>query len=231
MALILDVLAFGAILLVGFLAYLLLFERGTFYRTSEPIHSLRDDERIRLLSTVLATPFQTVDDIKVLREGPALYAAQVAAISRAQRSVHLEVYIFYPGAMADAIVGALCERARAGVKVRVIVDAIGSFRLPRHHFKALQESGGEIYRYHSLRLQLFRRWNSRTHRNLLITDGERAFIGGAGVADHWGRTEPPPWRDTVVQVSGDIVSELQAVFAENWLISASAQGSGRCHNG
>ena len=111
----------------------------------------------------------------------------------------------------------MTERAKAGVRVRVIIDGVGSIQTPRSYFRELVAAGGEVHRYHPLKLQTLRRWNSRTHRNLLLLDGTRACIGGAGVADHWARTEPPPWRDCVVIVTGQIVAGLQAVFAENWL--------------
>jgi cardiolipin synthase len=217
MALLLDLLTLVALIFLSLLTYLVLFERGTFYRTSQAIHGLDDRERLRLLSAVLATPVTTADIVHLLREGPSLYEAQLQAIRSARHSVHLEVYLCYPGAVADSILAALCERAREGLQVRLIVDAIGSFRMRRHPFKALLEAGGRVYRYHPLRLQYLRRWNSRTHRNLLITDGKVAFIGGAGIADHWSRSDPPPWRDCVVRVTGEVVAQLQAVFAENWL--------------
>jgi cardiolipin synthase len=131
--------------------------------------------------------------------------------------VHLEAYIFYPGRVADAVLEALCERARNGVRVRVIVDAIGSMRTRAAYFATLVAAGGSVQRYHPLHWRTFRRWNNRTHRNLLVVDGQVAFVGGAGVADHWSRSEPAPWRDCVLCVTGSIVAGLQAVFAENWL--------------
>jgi cardiolipin synthase A/B len=215
--LVLDILAILAAAVLAYLVFLLLFERGASYGTSEPLHHLDDAGRMGLLTALLATPYQPVRSWQVLREGPSLYEAEIAAIRAASRSVHLEAYIFYPGRAADAFLETLCERARAGVNVRVIVDAIGSLRTRRKHFAALEAAGGRVYRYHALAWQTFLRWNSRTHRNLLIVDGRTAFIGGAGIADHWIRTTPPPWRDCAVRVTGPIVRGLQAVFAENWL--------------
>jgi cardiolipin synthase len=217
MTLVTDLLILLAFAVLALLLYLILFERGTFYGTSQPVHGLTDAERLRVLSTLLGTPVQSIAHMVVLREGPELYRRQIAAIGNARHSVHLEAYIFHPGHAADAIVNALCLRARAGVKVRVMIDAVGSWRTPHRQFADLREAGAEVHRYHPLRWQLFRRWNSRTHRNLLIIDGECAFIGGAGIADHWSRTEPAPWRDTILRVEGPVVSGLQSVFAENWL--------------
>jgi cardiolipin synthase A/B len=219
MSFLLNTGALLATLLLGYLFYLVLFERGVFYRTSTAVHELSEPQRLRLLSAVLGTPAQRIDSIRVLREGADLYDVQLAAIAAAKRSVHLEAYIYYPGRIADAYLAALCERARSGVKVRVVIDAIGSLRTGRSYFAPLIEAGGHVSRYHPLHLHMLRRWNSRTHRNLLVVDGEVGFIGGAGVADHWCRSTPPPWRDCVLRVTGPIVAGLQAVFAENWLES------------
>ena len=128
MRILLEVGALIAPLLLGYLLYLVLFERGVFYRTNAALHELNESQRLRLLSAVLGTPAQRIDSIRVLREGADLYDVQLAAITAAKRSVHLEAYIYYPGRIADAYLAALCERARCGVHVRVVIDAIGSLR-------------------------------------------------------------------------------------------------------
>jgi cardiolipin synthase A/B len=214
------ILQFGAIfaaLVLMYLLWLLLFERGAFYRTSEAVHQLDDAGRMRLLTSLLASPTQSIESLRVIRNGAGFYEEQAAAIRSATRSVHLETYIFRSGHAAQALLDAMCERARAGVPVRVVIDAVGSFRTRSSIFAALVAAGGQICRYHPLSWHTFRRWNSRTHRNLLVLDGTIAFIGGAGVADHWGRLEAPAWRDFAVRVTGPVVAGLQAVFAENWL--------------
>lgn len=217
MGLIVGTILALALALLAYLVYLVLFERGASYHASEPVHGLDDGERLRLLSAVLATPPQPIHSVQILQEGPDLYAALLEAIRSARTSVHLEAYIFHRGRAADSMLEALCQAARSGVRVRVIIDAVGSLMMPRSQYAALNAAGGEVQLYHPLRWPLFRRWNSRTHRNLLVVDGEIAFIGGAGIADHWSRSEPRPWRDCIVRVTGPIVGGLQAVFAENWL--------------
>jgi cardiolipin synthase len=220
MTLVLDLAGIVAFAVVTLLLFLLLFERGTLYRTSSPVHQLDDAGRIGVLTTILATPAQPIDSLELLKEGAQIYESQLAAIRAAKSSVHLESYIFWPGTRADAFLDALRERARAGVNVRVMIDAIGSLRTRRSYFAELIAAGGRVYRYHPLHWHMLLRWNSRTHRNLLVLDGRVAFVGGAGIADHWSRKEPPPWRDCTVRVTGTVVSGLQAVFAENWLESA-----------
>jgi cardiolipin synthase len=217
MTLLIDVFSVLAILLLVFLLYLLLFERRASYRTSVPLHQLDDAERMRVLSALLGASVESIRSLEVLKEGPELYRSEVDAIRVAKRSVHVEAYIFHAGRSADGVLSALCERARAGVRVRIVIDAIGSLRTSESFFAPLVAAGGEVYRYHPLHWHMARRWNSRTHRNLLVVDGGVAFVGGAGVADYWNREEPPAWRDCVIRVTGPIVTGLQGVFAENWL--------------
>ena len=217
MTLLIDVFSVLAILLLALLLYLVLFERGASYRTSVPVYHLDDAERMRVLSGILGASVGSIRSLQVFKEGPELYRAEIEAIRVAKHSVHVEAYIFHSGRSADAVLSALCERARAGVHVRVIIDAIGSLRTTRSYFAPLVAAGGVVHRYHPLHWHMLRRWNSRTHRNLLVVDGDIAFVGGAGVADYWNREEPPPWRDCVVRVTGPIVTGLQGVFAENWL--------------
>jgi cardiolipin synthase len=211
------IVGLSATIVLGYLTYLLLFEPGASYSVCAPVHDLDDGERAHLLTDVLATPLQRIDGFDVLLEGPSLYDAYVAAMRSATRSVHLEAYIFRPGAAADAVLKALTECAARGVRVRVTIDAIGSLRTSLTHFATLLAAGGAVYRYHPLRPANLRRWNNRTHRNLLLIDGVVGFIGGAGVGDQWHRADPPAWRDCVLRVRGPIVRGLQAVFAENWL--------------
>ena len=137
----------------------------------------------------------------------------------AQRSVNLEYYEFSPGEVGRAVLDALVERARAGVEVRVIVDAAGSFGTPSSFFDPLLAAGGQMRWYNPFRVQTWQRVNNRTHRKLMTIDGTTGFIGGAGIADRWltGTRTSPPWRDTVFRLEGDTVAGLVSTFSENWL--------------
>jgi cardiolipin synthase A/B len=105
------------------------------------------------------------------------------------------------------------------VEVRVLLDAFGSFRMPRRRFDAVTRAGGRLCFYHAIRWNTWPHMNHRNHQNLLILDGRSAFMGGAGVDEYWdrGRGGHPPWRDSVFFFSGGAVAGLQAAFAENWL--------------
>ncbi len=157
-----------------------------------------------------------------LKNGDSFYPAQIAAIRRAQHAVNLEFYEFHPGEIGDSFLQALVERAAAGVEVRVIVDAVGSFSTPDRYFDPLRRAGGRMHWYHPLHWDTWPRANNRTHRKLLVIDGETGFIGGAGIADRWLRPVKgkPTWRDTFFCVEGEAVAGLISTFCENWLESS-----------
>ncbi len=149
------------------------------------------------------------------------YPAQLAAIRRARHAVNLEFYEFKQGRVGDDMLAALTERAAAGVEVRVIVDALGSFATPDSYFDGLRAAGGHMRWYHPLDWTSWPKLNNRTHRKLIIVDGETGFIGGAGIADHWlYDATVPAWRDTFFCVEGDAVAGLISAFCENWLESS-----------
>jgi cardiolipin synthase len=105
------------------------------------------------------------------------------------------------------------------VAVTIVVDAIGSALLSHADRRRLTDAGGRVESYQPIHWYRLARLNNRTHRELTIVDGRIAFVGGAGIADHW-RGEPggePGWRDTMARVEGPVVAALQGVFAENWL--------------
>jgi cardiolipin synthase len=157
--------------------------------------------------------------VTVYTNGPEFYPAMLDAIRSATRSVNMECYIFQPGRIADQFIAALSDRARKGVNVTIVVDAIGSFNLWGRPARRLREAGCRVQSYQRLRWYSLARINNRTHRELLVVDGRIAFAGGAGVADWWmyPKGRRPPWRDTMIRLEGPIVAALQGVAAENWL--------------
>ena len=158
--------------------------------------------------------------ITVLTDGPTFYPAMLEAIRSAARSINMECYIFQDGRIAEQFIDALSERARNGVNVTIVVDAIGSFNLWGRPVARLRAAGCRIMSYQAVRWYSLHRINNRTHRELLIIDGRVAFAGGAGVADWWAfpaRSHTRHWRDTMARIEGPIVAALQGVAAENWL--------------
>ncbi len=180
--------------------------------------ALDSKEFVEFLSLVTNGALRGVHATRLL-DGREFYPAQLEAIRGARRAVNLEFYEFSPGRVGDAVLAALCERASRGVAVRVLVDAMGSISTPYSYFDPLREAGGHMYWYHPVRWNTWPELNNRTHRKLMIIDGETGFIGGAGIADHWlyANAKRPIWRDTVLQVEGEAVGGLLSAFAENWL--------------
>ena len=174
---------------------------------------------VDLLESLVDAKVNRKGIVEVLKDGPCFYRAELQAIRRAQRSVNLEAYIYQKGAIGREYLEALTERARAGIHVNILLDAFGSGGTSRAFFRPLLEAGGEVRWYNSPTWYRLTRLDNRTHRELLVVDGRVGFIGGAGIADQWysGLRGKPRWRDTMVQVEGEAVPNLQATFAENWV--------------
>jgi cardiolipin synthase len=214
-----DVLAILALALTGFLLFLVLFERGIDYRVRVPPIDLASDQYLCLLAALSDAQIHRNSRIEVLTNGREFYPAMLEAIRAAKVCINLEAYIFARGEIAKQFVDALAERARAGVTVKVVLDYVGAFGTPDRFFDDVRAAGGQVCWYQPLRWYTFKRFNNRTHRELLVIDGSVGFIGGAGISDVWMKDvdSEPPWRDTVVRVEGELVTGLQTTFAENWL--------------
>jgi cardiolipin synthase A/B len=160
--------------------------------------------------------------LEVIENGENFYTAELDAMRHAQRSINLEAYIFHKGRVTDEVLSVLTERAKAGVKVNLVMDSMGSLSTRKNYFKALKQAGGHTQWYHRLRLHNWFSENNRTHREITVVDGSTAFVGGAGYADWWRFSEKkePRWRDTMVRVEGDAVRGIQGTFVENWLETA-----------
>jgi cardiolipin synthase A/B len=223
-----DVSAFNviAIIAIAFLALMLilaLFEPGLRYKIKAvPSVSLDSEDFVRMLGALADAQVHSKNLVDVLTNGEVFYEAELEAIRRARHSINIEAYIFQKGKIASRFIEALTGRARAGVRVNIVLDAIGSFATWNGYLKELCEAGGRVEWYHPIKWYTLPRINNRTHRELIIIDGEVGFIGGAGIADHWlyGKKKHKRWRDTMFRLEGKVVTNLQSTFAENWLESS-----------
>jgi len=187
--------------------------------SSRPNLPLESNEFINQLAAISDARIEQHTRVEDIPNGANFYPAEIEAIRAARQSVDLEAYILEKGEVASKIVEALTERARAGVEVNVVADAMGSVSTRKSFFDDLKKAGGHVAWYHPLRWYNWPRANNRTHREMLIIDGKTAFVGGAGIADHWFKQvkKDAPWRDSMFRVSGDAVTSLQGIFTENWL--------------
>jgi cardiolipin synthase len=206
-----------------FLLFMAFFEPALRYKIERVDASDAGSDRLLMeLEALTDAQINGQTTVYVLTNGEAFYEEELAAIAQARTSINLEAYIFQKGVVSRRFLEALAERARAGVKVNVVLDGVGSFSTTRRYCKILLDAGGRLEFYHNLSWKSVARFNNRTHRELLVVDGKIGFIGGAGIADQWypGKKGHPPWRDTMLRVEGDVVSNQQATFAENWLESS-----------
>lgn len=142
--------------------------------------------------------------------GSALFADMLAAINAARTSLALEMYIYADGHPGEAIRDALVRARERGVRVRVLLDAIGSFELPGDFWSPLTETGGEVRFFNPITLK---RFAIRDHRKLLVCDHSEAFIGGFNVApDYDGDGVSRGWRDFGLRVTGAIVGQIAESF-------------------
>jgi len=157
--------------------------------------------------------------ITILNNGDEFYPAMLEAIGNARKTITMEAYIFWKGNIGRRFAQALADRRRAGVTVKLLLDAVGSASIGAEIEKILQESGCEVVWYNPIRLRTISRFNNRTHRKSLVVDGRIAFTGGAGIADHWtgNAQDPAHWRDIQIRLEGPDAFGLQTGFAQNWL--------------
>ena len=218
--LVLALFGIGIQLLFVALAF---FAPGLDYRVSEPpAVPLGSAEFARALGLLADSQLHHATGVAVLANGDAFYGAELEAIRSARSHICIEAYIFQKGAIGARFVEALAERARAGVEVRVVLDAVGSISTRMSFFRELTEAGGQVCWYMPFRWYNVLRFNNRTHRELLVVDGRVGFIGGAGISDRWylSTRRHARWRDTMFRVEGRAVPALQSMFAENWLESS-----------
>ena len=179
--------------------------------------------QVRLGLHLDEAPVSTAAEIELFVDGRSAFAALAAGIESARRHVHLETYIYDPDATGRRLLELLAERARAGVRVRLLVDDVGA-RAGARFFAPLVAAGGQVARFNPPRFPLpWRRWiDFRTHRKIAVIDGHEGFLGGMNVSDSQtvGARGAPPWRDTHLRLRGDAVRALQRAFLENWHFGA-----------
>ena len=165
-------------------------------------------------------PPTTATCAELIVDGAAKYTQLLAALAEARDHIHLEYYIYEPDVTGTALRDALIERAKAGVKVRLLVDAVGSSKIDSRWVQPLLDAGGEFCWFHPVRwTRVWQRpWlNLRSHRKIVIIDGSIAFTGGINVTDDQDeRLRADAYRDLHLRIEGDAVQLLQLVFIEDW---------------
>ena len=172
----------------------------------------------RALDALLGPGIMPGNRVDALLNGEQIFPAMLDAIRRAEHSITFETYIYWSGSIGREFADALSERARAGVRVHVLLDWLGSVKMEDRFIDEMRAAGIEVERYHAPTWWQLARLNNRTHRKLLIVDGKTGFTGGVGIADPWrGRAQDSEhWRDSHFHIAGPVVAQVQATFMDNW---------------
>jgi Phosphatidylserine/phosphatidylglycerophosphate/cardiolipin synthases and related enzymes len=183
------------------------------------LYSVSDPQFAQTMGSMLGPSLVGGNRFQALLNGDEIFPAMLSAIEGARETINFETYIYWSGVIGKKFSEALSERARAGVKVHLLLDWLGSNKMDPASITAMEEAGAQVTRYHPLRFYNLHRFNNRTHRKLLIVDGRIGFTGGVGIADLWtGHAQDPEhWRDSHYRVEGPVVTQMQAVFIDNWI--------------
>jgi cardiolipin synthase len=157
--------------------------------------------------------------LELLNNGDRFYPAMLHDIDQAERSITVEAYIYWAGEIGITFAKAFAAAAQRGLKVKLLLDAVGSQSIGNEIIKILEDGGCHLAWYNPIRITRLRRINNRTHRKSLILDGRIGYTGGAGIADHWtgDAHDAEHWRDMQIRIAGPAVRPLQSGFAHNWL--------------
>lgn len=186
----------------------------------------RTEGLIRLGNSVSSTPASTGNSTKVLLNAAATYRSIILAIAAATDHIHVEFYIIQPDRSGRTLRDRLVARAKDGIKVRVVCDAVGSMALSDDFWEPLRAAGGQFAWFAPvnplLRLRRADRIDFRNHRKIVVVDGTIGFTGGINVGREYLGLDPEVghWRDTHLKIEGPAVLGLQHAFVEDWLAAA-----------
>ena len=183
-------------------------EKRTVYRY-EPAYGVDSPEFRRSLDA-LGTEMVSGNRAELLQDAGGIFPRMLEVIASAHQSINLETYIFTDDETGARFSRALAERARAGVEVRILVDGFGSSLGGLE--TELEMAGARVRIFKPLRLYSLDTIGNRTHRRILTVDGRIGFCGGVGLDDRWKE-----WRETMIEVEGPVVAQLQQVFGRDWV--------------
>ena len=183
------------------------------------LYSTASPDFERALGSLLGPGIVGGNAVTELLNGDQIFPPMLAAIQGAKKSITFETYIYWSGDIGKQFADALSERARAGVRVHVLLDWVGSAKMDESYLTEMKEAGVQIEKFHKPHWYNLARLNNRTHRKLLVVDGQVAFTGGVGIAPQWmgNAQNPDHWRDSHYLVRGPVVAQMQATFLDNWL--------------
>ncbi len=174
------------------------------------------------LSTIVGAPVEHGGTITTLNNGDEFVPALLDSIAHAERTINFAVYIWSEGQFSDQLIAALEKKQRAGVTVRVLLDGLGSIKVPDEDFEGLVAAGGKVQKFRMPKFGKLTRFHRRNHRRSIVIDGEIGFTGGMAVADIWlgNAQDEDHWRDIMFKVTGPLARSLQSAFVDLWVSSS-----------
>lgn len=188
----------------------------------ESAYSAEDPRFPEYVAAIAGSPVTRGGSFDVLTNGVQIMPAMLDAIAQARERIVFETYVFTDGTCARQFSEALAAAARRGVRVYLLLDAIGAKGIGDTNEKIMRGAGVQIAWFNPISFRHAEEINGRTHRKILVVDGKVGFTGGVGVADYWaGNADAKDhWRDTQIRIEGPPVRYLEACFYENWIESA-----------
>jgi cardiolipin synthase len=187
-------------------------------RRIDRLYELGSPQFYRSIGVLLGPPTLDGNVVESLQNGDEIFRSMLGAIRSAKRTITFETYIYWSGDIGNEFADALSERAKAGIRVHVLLDWVGSQRIDDKLLARMRYSGVQIELYRPLHWYHLARFNNRTHRKLLVVDGRVGFTGGVGIADKWAGNaqDADHWRDSHYRAEGPVVAQMQATFLDNW---------------
>lgn len=185
--------------------------------------TLRDNIQMARMLLNTNRSFVTLDNqVEYINDGDKFFEAAFAAIRSATRFVHMEMYIIRDDELGRRLFDELAQKARQGVEVKLLMDAVGCHKLPRKLFAELNKAGGRTAEFFPSLIRAFNpRINNRNHRKLLIVDGGTATVSGFNVGvEYLGKGPLGPWRDDAVLIRGSGAIAVEARFVQDWNFAA-----------
>jgi cardiolipin synthase len=172
----------------------------------------------RALEGLIGVPATEGNQVDVLRNGDRIFPAMLEAIRGAESTIDFLTFVYWQGSIGREVAAALTERAAAGVRVRVLLDAVGALTMDRSLVAGMEAAGAQVEWFRPVNKVRIWENNHRSHRKVLICDERQAFTGGVGIADEWrgDARDASEWRDTHFRITGPAVDGLRAAFVQNW---------------
>jgi len=172
----------------------------------------------RVLEGILGVPATEGNQIDVLRNGDEIFPAMLDAIGAARHTIDLLTFVYWSGEIGRQFAEALSAKATEGLRVRVLLDAVGCGDMDDEDLAMMEGAGCDVRRFRPVAKGSLGEVNHRTHRKVAICDEEVAFTGGVGIADVWrgDARDETEWRDTHFRIRGPAVDGLRAAFVDNW---------------